>query len=118
MTTYLHDLYEYGVVSDCCGASVYLGDMCADCKEHCTPITEEEHNPSYDYTPQEQRIIDYLRNHGKINPLQAWKECGVYRLSAVIFNLKKKNIDIQSDRVKVQNKFDEDCNVAEYKLVW
>ena len=70
------------------------------------------------YTPQEQRIIDYLRNNGKINPLQAWQECGVYRLSAVIFNLKKKNIGIKSDRVKVLNRFDEDCNVAEYKLIW
>ncbi len=100
MTTYLHDLYEYGVVSNCCGASVYLGDMCADCHEHCTPITEEEHNPSYDYTPQEQRIIDYLRNHGKINPLQAWKECGVYRLSAVIFNLKRKTLTFNQTELR------------------
>ena len=69
-------------------------------------------------TRQEQRILDYLRNNGKINPLQAWQECGGYRLSAVIFNLKKKRIVIQSDRVKVSNRFNEDCSVAEYKLIW
>ena len=70
-----------------------------------------------DYTPQEQRILDYLCNNQKINPLQAWQECGVYRLSAVIFNLKKKDVRIKSDRVKVLNRFDEDCSVAEYTLV-
>ena len=82
---------------------------------------ENYRNPYHynkDYTPQEQRILDYLCNNQKINPLQAWQECGVYRLSAVIFNLKKKDVRIKSDRVKVLNRFDEDCNVAEYKLIW
>ncbi len=48
MTTYLHDLYEYGVVSNCCGASVYLGDMCADCHEHCTAIEIKDEDEDED----------------------------------------------------------------------
>ncbi len=36
------DEIEYGVVSSCCGASVYLGDLCSDCKEHCDSVSEEE----------------------------------------------------------------------------
>ena len=34
--------YEYGVVSDCCGAEVKFGDICCECGEHCEPINEEE----------------------------------------------------------------------------
>ena len=42
MSTYHSDAYEYGVESDCCGASVIYTDICADCKEHCTPVDEDE----------------------------------------------------------------------------
>jgi hypothetical protein len=36
------DWFECGMVSDCCGASVYINGICAECKDHCTPIEEEE----------------------------------------------------------------------------
>jgi hypothetical protein len=36
----LNDAQEEGS-SNCCGAKVY-GDICADCKEHCDIVTEEE----------------------------------------------------------------------------
>ena len=36
------DIYEHGVESDCCGASVVWVDICTDCKEHCTPVDLEE----------------------------------------------------------------------------
>ena len=36
------DIYEYGVESDCCGASVIYTDICIFCKEHCTPVREDE----------------------------------------------------------------------------
>ena len=35
---------EYGLVSNCCGASVIWGDICSDCREHCDPIDEEDEN--------------------------------------------------------------------------
>ena len=37
-------------------------------------------------TKQESRILDFLKLKNKINPLSSWRFCGVYRLSAVIFN--------------------------------
>jgi len=37
------DLFVPDVVSNCCGARVYYYDLCEDCKEHCTPTTEEEY---------------------------------------------------------------------------
>ena len=67
-------------------------------------------------TKQEQRLLDYLECHPSINPLQAWLKLGIYRLSAVVHKLKKKRHAIRTDRVVVQNRFFEDCNVASYVL--
>ena len=36
----LNDVLEDGG-SSCCGAKVYF-DICADCKEHCDLVTEED----------------------------------------------------------------------------
>ena len=36
------DAYEFGMVSDCCGANVYLNGICSNCNDHCTPVSEEE----------------------------------------------------------------------------
>ena len=54
MSTDYNDVYEYGVESDCCGASVYLNGICAECKDHCTPVYEEE----------EVSIMDVYRDVG------------------------------------------------------
>ena len=36
------DIYELGVESDCCGASVVWVDLCTECMEHCTPVELEK----------------------------------------------------------------------------
>lgn len=36
------DEWEYGVVSDCCNAGMYINGICSDCKDHCVPIVEDE----------------------------------------------------------------------------
>lgn len=41
MTTEIKDLYEDGE-SSCCGARVITPDICADCKEHCSVVKEDE----------------------------------------------------------------------------
>lgn len=64
---------------------------------------------------QEQRLEEYLVEHRAINPLEAWVELGIYRLSAVIHNLKKKGMSIETVRIGVFNKFGESCSVAEYR---
>ena len=55
-----------------------------------------------------------MQRNNTINPLQSWVECGVYRLSAVIFNLKKKGYEIESNRRVTTNRFDEEVRFAEY----
>ena len=44
------DAYEYGASSNCCGASVMMGDICSDCGEHCEAEywDEDESNESLD----------------------------------------------------------------------
>jgi len=64
---------------------------------------------------QVQRLEDYLKDHGAIGPLEAWKELGIYRLSARIFELKKiTKLKIDTKREVVKNRFGEKINVARY----
>jgi len=65
---------------------------------------------------QVERLLDYLKVNKVINPLTAWTELGIYRLSAVIFLLRKDGYEIETDMVKVLNKFNEPVMFAEYKL--
>lgn len=49
---------------------------------------------------QKTVILDHLRRFGSIEPLTALREYGVYRLSAVIFDLKHEGHAIITDTVK------------------
>lgn len=40
MSTTIQDLTLKGT-SSCCDAKVYVGDVCADCGEHCDAVMEE-----------------------------------------------------------------------------
>lgn len=65
---------------------------------------------------QKQRLLDFLKKYGKINPLQAWRDLGIYRLSDTVLQLRKEGHDIETTKIEVKNKFDEDCKVAEYRI--
>jgi hypothetical protein len=67
-------------------------------------------------TTQTERLLNYLRDNKSIDPLESWKELGIYRLSAVVFELRKDGYRIATDKKKVLNKFGESCSVANYKL--
>lgn len=65
---------------------------------------------------QKQRVLDYIRETGSITPLEAIKELGVLRLSAVIFDLKKEGNAIKSELVPVQTRYGT-AHVAKYSEV-
>ena len=65
---------------------------------------------------QLERLEQYLKTHGSVEPLTAWKELGIYRLAAVILLLKKKGYSIRTERLEVENQFQEKCKVANYVL--
>ena len=65
---------------------------------------------------QSTRLLEHLKTHGTINPLEAWQQLGIYRLSATIFILRGLGHLIKTDFVEVKNQFGETCRVAKYVL--
>lgn len=64
---------------------------------------------------QEARALRYFQTHKKgLTPLDMWIKLGIYRSSDVIYKLRKKGHKINTDFVKVSNKFGEECRVAYY----
>ena len=68
-------------------------------------------------TNQETRLLEYLKTNYTITPMEAWNELGIYRLSDVVFKLRNKNYEIETERMSVVNRFNEVCSFAEYKLL-
>lgn len=65
---------------------------------------------------QKERLLNFLKTHRQINPLQAWQVLGIYRLSAVILDLRKEGWLISTIKTEVKNQFGEACHVATYVL--
>lgn len=63
-----------------------------------------------------ERLLMHLKS-GPIEPLQALKDLGIYRLSARIKNLRDEGHNIETNMVDVVNQFGEPCRVAEYRLL-
>ena len=63
---------------------------------------------------QNKRLAKYLRDGGKVNPLMAWQNLGIYRLSARIFDIKELGLNVQSRFIEVLNRFGETTKVKEY----
>ena len=65
---------------------------------------------------QNKCVLDHMRQHGQITPLDALKEYGIMRLGARIFNLKQDGFDIKTEMIEVKNRFDKTVRVASYSL--
>lgn len=66
---------------------------------------------------QKERLLEHLKLFNRVNPLEALTKLGIYRLSAVVFDLRKEGHKIETNRKSVQNQFGEECIVAEYVLI-
>jgi hypothetical protein len=53
------------------------------------------------------RLLTYLREHESINPLEAWTELGIYRLGTRIFELRRRDCEIRTERKYVLNRWNE-----------
>lgn len=49
-----------------------------------------------DKKSQKQKVISYIRKHGSITSVEAFKTLGVTRLSAIVFYLKEDGFEIDS----------------------
>jgi len=66
---------------------------------------------------QEQRVLEYLKTHPGITSLDAFREFGITRLSARIWNLRREGHEIVTQRVTVRNRYGEKITTALYILV-
>lgn len=65
---------------------------------------------------QLDRVLSHLKENKTISPLQAWRDLGIYRLSAVIFKLRQEGHKIETNLVEVVNRWGESAFIAEYSL--
>ena len=63
-----------------------------------------------------EQIVDYMKQFGSINPLQALQDIGCFRLASRISDLKKKGYPIISKRVNYINRFGEAKHFNEYRF--
>lgn len=61
-----------------------------------------------------KRVFDFMVEEKGITSLDAFVELGETRLSARIFELKKKGVNISSETISVQNRYGEKRSVKKY----
>lgn len=65
---------------------------------------------------QEQRVLDYIDEHGSITLLDAIRKIGVLSLSSRISSLKRQGYPIVGKMVTVSNRWGETCKVKRYYM--
>ena len=63
---------------------------------------------------QAQRVLDYIREFGSINQLEALRDLGVMRLASRVSDLRKQGYDIVGKREAVVNRYEETCYIKRY----
>ena len=66
---------------------------------------------------QSKRVLEYMKEHETLEPMEAWSVLGVYRLAARVNELRKEGVQIETDRVRYTNKFGEKVSYAKYTLI-
>lgn len=64
---------------------------------------------------QIKMVLDYLKQGNKITQADAIRKFGAYRLSAIIFELRKE-YNIKTEIKTAKNRFGKPVNFAEYSL--
>lgn len=65
---------------------------------------------------QQEVVLNYIRNFGSISSLEAFKDLGITRLSAVVFCLRRKGYRIVSTSEMCKNRFGKSVTFARYSL--
>ena len=66
---------------------------------------------------QQERILNFMREHKTITPKQAMQELGCMRLGARIWDLKHAGNLILTEREQAENRYGEMTTYARYRLV-
>jgi len=68
-------------------------------------------------TTKRQQVLSHLRKHGSIDSWTAIELYGATRLSAIIFNLRAKGLEIDSIGCSALDRNSNVCNYTTYKLI-
>ena len=63
-----------------------------------------------------QAVLDWLKTHASISSMEAIKQFGANRLSAIIFNLRKKGYNIEAVTCEGTDRFGNPMRFARYYL--
>lgn len=63
-----------------------------------------------------ERVLQYIKDFGSINPAQAFLDLGCYRLGARIWDLRHQGHQISQRMVTEKNRYGEAVSYAEYRL--
>lgn len=65
---------------------------------------------------QYDRVLQFLKEKGSITSLQAFREFGATRLSAIIFNLRRNGYCIVNEYITKKNRYGDKITFAKYVL--
>lgn len=65
---------------------------------------------------QQDAVLDYIKQNGSISSMEAFKDLGVTRLSAIIFNLKKNGHKLKSFPERSRNRYGAPIRYSRYFL--
>lgn len=66
---------------------------------------------------QRKAVLDYLIKNGTITSMEAFEKFGVTRLSAIIFDLRRKGYGIFTNMIETTNRFGQTLKYARYRFV-
>ena len=65
---------------------------------------------------QKKMVLDYIREFGSITPLDAFRDLGITRLSAIVFRLREEGHDIDKAIEIGNNRFGNQTRYARYSF--
>lgn len=65
---------------------------------------------------KKQAVLDHMKSNGSITSMEAIELFGATRLSAIIFNLRKKGHDIETVKKRGTDRYGHAVNYAKYVL--
>jgi len=66
---------------------------------------------------QTETVVDYLQKHKALGSSTAIYELGIHRLSDIIFRLRKRGMNIETETYQVKNRYGGTSRPAVYRLV-
>lgn len=65
---------------------------------------------------QSERVLQYMKDHGGITSFEAFQDLGITRLSARIFDLRRRGNIITTAKMESTNRFGDTVRFARYIL--